>query len=100
MDQSYTKRTEKPPSHTVEVSLQPLKPFLEIVSPPLCITFERRYFNVFAILPVTKTVGDSPPSNRPAVLESKRSQSPTASTPVPANYIKKNPLLLVEGSAL
>lgn len=35
--------------------------------------------------PVKKTVGESVCSNSPAVLESNRSQSPTARTPVPAN---------------
>lgn len=37
------------------------------------------------VLPVKKTVGDPSPSNNPDVLESKRSQRPTASTPVPAS---------------
>lgn len=41
------------------------------------------------VLPVKKTVGDPSPSNSADVLESKRSQRPTASTPVPASWKRR-----------
>lgn len=46
---------------------------------------DERWLWTKVVLPVKKTVGDPSPSNSPAVLESKRSQRPTASTPVPAS---------------
>lgn len=42
------------------------------------------------ILPVKKTVGDPSPSNSADVLESKRNQRATASTPVPASWKRRS----------
>src|SRR4029434_9653203 len=84
MEQPLPRRLSKPQQYIIEIPKKTLTHQFNTTD-----THTNTHTNMHVYThtdsPVKKTDGEPSPSNKPLVLESKRSQSPTANTAEPAN---------------